>query len=444
MQKLSYDEVITKIENIRRFQKRTGVEISGKMLEKLGNPQQGMNFIHIAGTNGKGSVSAFLCAILQEAGLKTGMFTSPHLVEFRERIQINGEMIAKEDCARLGNLLLEMDWEEEPTMFDYCVGMAVLYFKEQNCDVVLIETGLGGRKDSTNALGIPEVSVITKIGYDHVAILGDTLEQISVEKAGIIKKGTTLVLESQEKEAENVLREKALQECLKESRQLQAGTFCFLEKDWITKKKMTQSGQTFSFLGYSEVTMHILGVHQFENAAVSILAAEAFWNRVEKKQIKTETERLKKLREQISAKAKKEWVQRGMKKAHWMGRMEILSEQPFFMVDGAHNSHGVTALCQSLKTLFPEEKFHFIMAVMADKDYEKMIECLMPIALDFVTVTAESTRALQGEKLAECIRKKGVQARNCGTFSEINLSKEEKTIAFGSLYFVGEIEKQFR
>ena len=205
MQRLTYEETVTTIENKKRFGNLKGVEISRIMLEKLGHPEKDLHIIHIAGTNGKGSVSAFLRSILEEAGLKTGMFTSPHLVDFRERIQVQGKMISKEDTARLGNKLLSMDFGVYPTMFDYCLAMALLYFKEQQCEVVILETGLGGTYDSTNACGIPDVTGIAKIGFDHMAILGDTLGKIASEKAGIIKHGTALVLESQEKEAMDVL-----------------------------------------------------------------------------------------------------------------------------------------------------------------------------------------------------------------------------------------------
>ena len=205
MQTLTYEETVTAIENKRRFGNLKGVEISKIMLEKLGHPEKDLRIIHIAGTNGKGSVSAFLRSVFECAGLKTGMFTSPHLVDFRERIQVQGDMISKEDTMRLGNRLLSMDFGVCPTMFDYCLAMALLYFKEQKCDVVILETGLGGTYDSTNACGVPDVTVIAKIGFDHMAILGDTLAQIAAEKAGIIKHGTALVLESQEKEAMDVL-----------------------------------------------------------------------------------------------------------------------------------------------------------------------------------------------------------------------------------------------
>lgn len=190
-----YEEVLDKIENARRFGNLPGVEVSRAMLHGLGEPQKGMPYVHIAGTNGKGSVCAFLSSTLKEAGYKVGVFTSPHLVDFRERITVNGEMIPKETVTRIGNRLLEEDFGVSPTMFDYCMAMAVLYFKEQQCDIAVMETGLGGKLDSTNALGIPDVAIITRIGYDHMAILGNTLSEIAAEKAGIIKKGSYIISE---------------------------------------------------------------------------------------------------------------------------------------------------------------------------------------------------------------------------------------------------------
>ena len=206
---INYEEIKNLIESKGKYGSLPGCEISRIMLEQLGHPEGGLPLIHIAGTNGKGSVSAFLCSILKEAGLKVGMFTSPHLVDFRERIQINRELISKEDFTRLGKWLLEQDFGVKPAMSDYCLAMALLYFKEQKCDAVILETGLGGKLDSTNAVGIPVVSVITKIGLDHMAILGDTLEKIAGEKAGIIKEGTRLICESQEPEVEAVFYQKA-------------------------------------------------------------------------------------------------------------------------------------------------------------------------------------------------------------------------------------------
>lgn len=415
----SYEEVVETIQNKRRFGNLTGYEISKIVLEKLGNPQTGLPVIHIAGTNGKGSVSAFLCTILKEAGLKTGMFTSPHLVDFRERIRINGEMISKADTTRLGEMLLNMDFGVHPTMFDYCLAMALLYFKEQQCDVIILETGLGGKYDSTNAVAVPRVSVITKIGYDHMAILGNTLPEIAAEKAGIIKKGTHLICESQDAEVETLFREAA--------KSAGVASMKLIDKKELTIEAMTENGeQCFSAYGYEHLTMKMLGVHQYENAAAAILAAKAFWTGEEQ-----EIERA---------------IRSGIAKTTWKGRMEILSAEPFFMVDGAHNAHGVSALHKSLVTLYPGEKFHFIMGVMADKDYEDMITELLPLAIDFTTVTVDYSRSLEASKLAECIERRGVRAECRETLEEAlrDLTKERKakTVAFGSLYFIGEIEEK--
>lgn len=416
--KYSYEEVIDTIQNQRRFGNLTGCEISKIMLEVLNHPEKDLPFIHIAGTNGKGSVSAFLSSILKEAGLKVGMFTSPHLVDFRERIQINGEMISKEDTSRLGNLLLEQDFGVHPTMFDYCLAMALLYFKEQQCDVIVLETGLGGRYDSTNAVGTPAVSVITKIGFDHMAILGNTLAEIAGEKAGIIKKGTKLICESQEPEVEAIFR--------KEAEKVGVDSIQIIKPEQIQIK----DHQTFSVNGYEDLKMQMLGLHQFENATAAILAAEAYLNQLP------------------TAEKIPMAIRTGVAVTKWMGRMEVLREEPFFMVDGAHNAHGVTALHKSLVALFPDEKFHFIMGVMADKDYEDMIEELLSLAIDFTTVTVGYSRSLGAEQLADCIRKKGVPAKSAESLedamAEVTKERQAKTIAFGSLYFVGEIEEKYR
>jgi dihydrofolate synthase/folylpolyglutamate synthase len=416
---MTYQEVVHTIENKRRFGNLAGVEITAQMLAQVGNPQTGMKWIHIAGTNGKGSVSAFLCHILQAAGYRTGMFTSPHLVDFRERIRVNGEMISQEDTARLGERLLQEQFGVHPTMFDYCLVMALQYFKEQKCDVVILETGLGGRLDSTNAVGVPEVSVITKIGYDHMTILGDTLEQIAAEKAGIIKKGTRLVVESQKESVAQVFQ--------KAAEEAGAADIVQIRQEELKEQYFDGTHQHFSFRQYKGLEMQMLGVHQYENAAAAILAAEYFSEAVHK--MLTEGA-----------------VREGIRNTNWKGRMQIISQEPYFMVDGAHNSNGVAALRDSLAALFPDEKFHFIMGVMADKDYEEMVGLLTDIALDFVTVTVESQRALQADELADCIRANGIPA-SCKSLKEclasIDKTTGAKTIAFGSLYFVGEIFTNF-
>ena len=400
----SYQEVIEKISGARRFGNLPGVEVTKRALSALGHPEAGLPFVHVAGTNGKGSTCAFLSSILQCAGKKVGCFTSPHLISFEERITINGNKIPKEDVTRIGNRLLGADFGITMTMFDYCLLMAVLYFKEKGCEIAVIETGLGGRLDSTNALGTPEVSVITRIGLEHTEILGDTLEKIAVEKAGILKKGSEFVMETQPAQIEQVLLEEAGQRGVHSVHKV---TQTLLEK-------------------VARIPRQMEGAFQNENAAAAMLAASCV---LEKDSAFRKPRKIEEI------------CKKGIAQARWPGRMQVVKEKPFLMVDGAHNGCGVAALAESLKKKYPGEKFHFIMGVMADKDYENMVRQLRSIALDFVTVTPESNRALQAKDLAEKIQKEGIPATYCNSIRRIfpHLKQEEKTIAFGSLYFVGEL-----
>ena len=425
----SYEEVTDVIQNTRRFGNYTGYEVSKQMLEQLGNPQSGIPFVHIAGTNGKGSTTAFLCKILEQTGKKIGMFTSPHLIDFEERIRINGQCIPREDVTRIGNRLLEMNFKLPPTMFDYCLAMAVLYFKEQECDLMVMETGIGGRYDSTNALGKPKAAVITKIGLDHMAVLGNTIEEIAGEKAGIIKPGVPVVVQRQEVSVRNVLWNYF-------SRINSANT-----EDEIQPEFYEVSKEDLQYA--ASLPKKMLGDFQVENAAAAILAFRVLYSREEKE--KTDKEEIEKT---------EQYIRDGIAQTFWKGRMELVNENPFFLIDGAHNSHGVHALAESLESLYPEERFHFIMGVMADKDYENMIEELLPLAIDFVTVTPDCSRALQSKELASCIEAKGVRAVYAEDMASViqpllpvkaqnteNSSETgEKTVAFGSLYFIGAIE----
>lgn len=408
----TYEEVIRQIENTHRFGKLPGVEVMEHVLKQLAGINGKLPFVHIAGTNGKGSVCAFMTEIFRKSGLKAGAFISPHVVVFEERISVNGQMISREDVARLGNKLLDTDFGVNLTMFDYCLAMALMYFTEQDCDIMVIETGLGGRLDSTNAIGLPLATVITKIGYDHVAILGDKLEDIAREKAGIIKTGSHVFSEQQEEEAEAVIRD--------------AADKCQVQLTFVTKEEIEAA---------SKYNLSLLGVHQWENAAVAKLAAEHVLEKFINAAV-TDGNKLKKNEPEIIS---------ALRETVWQGRMEILSQKPFFMVDGAHNGHGVLALRDSLKTLYPCEKFHMIMAVMADKDYKAMVEELLPYAEDFVAVNMDNSRALQAKDLAEFINSRGVKADCVDSVEEAlkTLRADTKNLAFGSLYFIGEIKGRY-
>ena len=374
------------------------------MLEHLGHPEQGKRIIHIAGTNGKGSTAVYVSEILQAAGFCVGMFTSPHLVDFTERIQVNGKQIPQEDVVRLGERLVSLPMELEPTMFDYCLGMALLYYEEQKCDYIVLETGLGGRLDSTSGISeVPVLSIITRIGFDHMAYLGNTLHEIAGEKAGILKAGTKAVLAINDGEADEVLYKACMDgqiPCVDLNREEGAEIRAFVE-------------------AHRDCVMP--GTYQLENAMNAVAGA-----------------RMLGITDDI--------ILEGLSKAYWPGRMQQLGEHPLFLVDGAHNPQGVQALKESLLERFPGQSLVFVMAVMADKDYEHMIEELLPLAKKFYAVTVSSDRALQGSTLAERIQSHGVEAEYRDNLEDaIAVAKADAlqfdapVVAFGSLYFIGSI-----
>ena len=396
---MTYEQVVNTIDNKRRFGKACGRDVTQEFMEALGHPEMGMHIIHIAGTNGKGSVAAFVSSILQAASFasgkpfKVGLFTSPHLIEYTERIQIDGRQISKEDVCRLGQQLLQMELKLEPTMFDYWMAMAMVYFKENQVDYVVLETGLGGAKDSTNGLAqVPEVCAITSIGLEHTQYLGDTLAAIAGEKAGIIKAGVPVVAGMMDKEASDVI-----------------------------EKKCEELGckLTFATEVSKDFKLGLFGSYQRKNAAVAVEVVN---------NLKIDIDR--------------QTIESGLAKAVWPGRMQTISNNPHILVDGAHNPAGVTALYDSLTAEFPNQRFSFIMAVMADKNYVEMAKIIAPVAQRIFTVTVESARALQAKELAAAINELGITSQACESYEEA-LTKaktyDSKIIVFGSLYFIGEI-----
>lgn len=396
---MTYEQIVYTIDNKRRFGKACGRDVTKEFMAALGHPEIGMHIIHIAGTNGKGSVAAFVSSILQAASFssdepfKVGLFTSPHLIDYTERIQVDGRQIAREDVVRIGGRLLETSLSLEPTMFDYWLALAMVYFKEQGVKYVVLETGLGGDKDSTNGLSQPpEVCAITSIGLEHTQYLGDTIEQIAKEKAGIIKPNVPVVIGEMDEKAVSVITDKCRE----------------LKSPYIRAHEVEP-----------DVELGLFGDYQRKNAAVAWEIA---------KNLKIE------LNSQIIA--------TGLANAKWNGRMQVISCNPYVLIDGAHNPSGVTALRDSLMSEFPNEHFSFIMAVMADKDYLQMAEIIRLVADRVYTVTVDYSRALQSKELANDLKDRGFEAISCSSFDEAVLlaqSFDEKIIAFGSLYFIGEI-----
>ncbi len=395
---MTYEEIVSKIENMRRFGKKTGLEISTELLKYLDYPEKAFETIHIAGTNGKGSTAMYIASIISTER-KVGLFTSPHLISFRERIRIGEDCeftrIKRDDVVRLGEVVLSVCDEHgiEPTMFDVALAMALLYYKEQGCDYVVLETGLGGTYDSTRAVSVvPTVSVITNIGFDHEAVLGNTLTEIAFNKAGILRPGTKAVIAKMEKEAEKVIVDACTSQNIE---------FSFSEE--------TGNASLAPLIA-------ALPPYQIENARNAVTA-------------------IRFIEEDFD-------IMKGLKKAKWPGRMQVVSRNPFLLLDGAHNPQGVLALKESLMALYPDEKFTFVVGVLADKDYASMMKTMVSIAERFCTVTVDSDRALQGKELAEAICSYGVTAEEYDKIEDaISGAKNyaEKIVVFGSLYFIGEV-----
>ena len=397
------------------------------LLRELGDPQRGPKYVHIAGTNGKGSTSAFLAAILTEAGYRTGLYTSPYIQRFNERIQVCGEQIP-DDC--LAEITTEIAAAVErvqaagyrrPTIFELITALGFCWFRRQNCDVVVLEVGMGGRLDATNAIDESEVAVIANIGLDHTEFLGTTLPEIAFEKAGIVKPGGDVVLYGQTQEVEEVFRrvcrERGAALTLADSRLAQ-----------IRESSIT--GTIFDYPGWEGLHISLLGKYQVSNACSALTAVERLrakgWN--------------------IPDSA----VRAGLRKAHWPGRLELLRQEPAVIVDGAHNPQGAQALMEAMEALFPGKKLRVVVGVLADKDYHASIAIAEGQTEKFYAVSPPSYRALEAEALAEEIRQQGsVPVAAFDSIPEAieaalaEAGREDVICIFGSLYQVGDVRRYF-
>lgn len=391
------------------------------LLERLGNPQKPLNVIHTAGTNGKGTVCALIASVLQSAGYKTGLYSSPYIVDFRERIRINGEMISE---AELDEITAEVKNEIEKmrsenliiTEFEAVTAAAFLYYNRQKCDFVVLETGLGGRFDATNVVENPLVSVITSISLDHVKILGNTTAEIAYEKCGIIKENCpTVTFSSQDRDALKVIRNQCE---MKNSRLYEADT------DSIKVLDESIFGSSVKF-GGREIFVPFPGSHQRENCAVALTAIDA----------------LKAQGVAISEKAIKD----GMHSAKNPARCEIFSSNPLVILDGCHNESSAKALCEVIGKHLKNRKIKALTGVMADKDVEKILTLLLPNFESVYTVTPSNPRAMKADELAEKIKKLGKTAESFDNvktaydFAVSNLHNDEALIVCGSLYLCSDI-----
>lgn len=394
-----------------------GLERTRELLGRLGNPHQGLKFVHITGTNGKGSTAAMVSSVLRRAGYKTGLYTSPHLWRFSERFQVNGAPIPDGDLGRITQRVLEAarDMSDPATEFELMTAVAMVYFWEQKCDIVVLEVGLGGRLDSTNVIPAPEAAVITNLGLEHTRELGDTIPLIAREKAGIIKPGCRCVLYGQSREAREVV-EQACRE--------QGAELTVTRPETIRLKELSPRGQFFSYCG-EDYHIPMVGAYQVENAAVAIEVVKALvrggWD--------------------ISRAA----LEEGLAGAVWPGRMELVRRAPDLILDGGHNPQCMQAVARSLEQLYPGKKVSFLLGVLADKDYPAMVEPLLPLARRVYTLTPDSPRALSAEELARYLAGRGAEAVPCADAREglekllAQCGPEEVCCACGSLYLIGEL-----
>ena len=418
---MNYESALEYIHAVQWAGHKPGLTRTRTLLAALGDPHKQLKFIHVAGTNGKGSTAAMLASCLQAAGYRVGLYTSPFINRFNERIQVNGQQIPDEELVRLVERVKPAAdaMADVPTEFEIITALGMLYFAQKQCDIVVLEVGLGGTLDSTNVIEHPECAVITALGMDHVKELGPTLADIAAAKAGIIKPGCPVVSYGGVPEADAVIRQAAAEK----RAPLTEVNFNKLQINGGNLDEVT-----FDFDGLNGVHLPLIGSYQPRNAAVAITALRVLraegWNVPE------------------------EAIRTGLETVQWPGRFELLRRSPAFLLDGSHNAHGMRATVQSLKDRFPGEKFVFLVSIMADKDVDEMLALLAPLARQFVTVAAHTPRAMPAEVLAQHIRAYGCRAEaadsiEAGVARAVALGGEGPVCALGTLYFSGDVRKAF-
>jgi len=412
---MNYEEALEYLNSQAFFGSKLGLSRIKKLCEIMGNPQKKLKYVHIAGTNGKGSTSSLIFHVLKESGLKTGLFTSPYIQRFTERIKVNDDEISKDQVAKIMSDIRDKIentnfGDNNPTWFEIITVMGFIHYAQQNCDIVVLEVGLGGDLDSTNIIDQSEVSVITSINYDHMEVLGSTIEEIAKAKAGIIKPNGTVVVYPQ---GENVL--KVIEDRCKEQNAV------MINVELPVLKNFDLDRQVFDYKNHKDIEISLLGEHQIYNAATAIETLETLG--------KTDT------------------LRAGFKKATWAGRMEIVSRDPLFFLDGAHNAQGAEVLAKNLKLLCPNEKFTFIVGVLAHKNYQAMLESFYPLASAFITVTPNfSDKGLDAQDLATYIKQfhnDVTPATSVANAIDIAKNNNNTICAFGSLYYIGEVRDYF-
>ena len=415
---MNAQEAVAYIHSITWMGSKPGLERTRELLRRMGDPQKALKFVHIAGTNGKGSTAAMTASILQKAGYRVGLFTSPCIFKFNERIQLNGEHISDEDLSDITSYVkpLAAAMDDHPTEFELvsCIGFE--YFKRRGCDIVVLEVGMGGALDSTNVIDVPEVAVITNIGLDHTDFLGNTLSEIATTKAGIFKEGGSAVVYPSDPEVVRVLT----RICKDRAMSLRVADF-----DSLVSVSHSLDGQCFHCGQRRELFLPLLGEHQMKNTAVVLSIIDTLigkgWHITE------------------------EQIRQGLACVTWPGRFDIVRRDPLFIIDGGHNPQCIEALVHNIKDYLTGRRVVVLTGVLADKDYARMFRPVMGLVEQFVCITPPNPRKLEAKELARHLEKEGCTATPCDTIAQgvkkaVELAGSDgMVLCFGSLYTIADI-----
>jgi len=422
---MNYQEARKYIEQAHIYGSVLGLDNIRELLRRLQNPQDKLAFIHLAGTNGKGSVMAFLSTILQESGYVVGRYISPAVFSYRECIQVNQENIEKDVFARLLTQIAEVVFQMQkdgfmhPTVFEMETVLGFLYFAERQCDLVVLETGLGGTLDATNVVTNTMMAIITPIAMDHMQFLGNSLSEIARNKAGIIKPKSKVVSAPQQAAALTVLK----QTCKE-----QQSTLTIVNHEDIYDIVYGYEEQRFSYKAGKDLKISLAGVHQIENAALAVEAVR----------------QLRELNYKIDEKA----LRLGLAHTVWNGRFTIIRKEPLFIIDGAHNPAAADVLKKSLQMYFTNRRIFYIIGILGDKEYEKIIRLMVPLAHHIITVgTTIGERAFSSEQLERVVKQHHLSVESAKDIETAvakglqRAKKDDVIVAFGSLSFLGEVKR---
>lgn len=395
-----------------------GLGRTQELLEKMGNPEKKLKFVHIAGTNGKGSTAAMTASILSKAGYRTGLYTSPYIYRFHERIQVDGVEISDEDLTEITEYVkpLADSMAQSPTEFELVCCIAFEYFYRKKCDIVVLEVGMGGAWDATNVIEVPEVAVITNIGLDHTEYLGDTVEKIAETKSGIFKPHGHAVVYRSTPSVEAVYE----RVCAERDVSLRKADF-----EGLVLKAHTLEGQVFDCGSRKNLVLPLLGDHQLHNASVVLSIADTLIGE--------------------GWKISEQNIYDGIRDVRWPGRFDIVCRKPLFIIDGGHNPQCIEALVKNIRDYLAGKKVIALTGVLADKDYADMYKPVMPLVDRFVCITPPNPRKLEAEQLARYLRQAGAQAQASesildGVKKAMDLAGEDGVVlCFGSLYSIGGI-----